>query len=104
VAEYFVYTQERRKGAPRVKTAYQAIPFWATAVGAGEVPVPIGKAGAITAFAWQLPDGTVVDAFLQTEEEAESRDFMEWVADELVRDPSPANQRKLQRLLKERNK
>lgn len=102
--EYYVYTQERRPSAPRIKTSYQAIPFWAAAVGAVEVMAPVGAGGAITAQAWKLPDGTLVAAFLQTEEEAESKDFMEQVANELVKGPSPERMKELQRMLKERNK
>jgi len=103
VPEYYVYTQERRPGAPRIKTPYQAVPFWAAAVGAVEVMAPVGKGNAIAAHAWKLPDGTLVNAFLQSEEEAESKDFMERVADELVKGPSPERMKELQRILKERN-
>jgi hypothetical protein len=104
VPEYYVYTQERRPGAPRIKTSYQAVSFWASAVGTVEVMAPIGKGNAIAAHAWKLSDRTLVDAFLQTEEEAESKDFMERVANELVKGPSPERMKELQKMLKDRGR
>lgn len=102
--ERYVYIKERRNGARREKTIYRAIEFWAKASGAVLETVPIGKTKSLTTEAWRLPDGRIVDAVLISDEEVQSREFMERLAEELVRDSSPDNLRRLEKTLRDRNK
>lgn len=102
--ELYVYTKERRVGARREKTPYRAIEFWIKASGAVLETVPVGKTKSLTVEAWRLPDGRIVDAFLLSDEDARSREFMEHLAEELVRDQSPDNLSRLEKTLRDRNK
>lgn len=97
-----VYVKERRDGARREKTPYQAINYWIKASGAARVRVPVGKSKGLTVEAWQLPDGRIVDATLISDEDVESREFMERVADALVKDQSPDNLKELEKQLRDR--
>lgn len=102
--ERYVYIKERRNGAVREKTPYLAIEFWMKASGAVLETVPIGKSKSLTTEAWRLPDGRIVDAFLISDEEVKSREFVERLAEELVRDSSPGNLKRLEKTLRDRNK
>ena len=102
--ERYVYIKERRNGATRSKTPYRALEFWVKASGAVRETVPIGKSKSLTTEAWRLPDGRIVDAFLISDEDAKSREFMERLAEELVRDSSPDNLKLLEKTLRDPNK
>lgn len=97
-----IYIKERRDGARREKTPYQAINYWVKASGAVRVRVSVGKSKGLTVEAWQLPDGRIVDATLISEEDVESREFMERIADALVKDQSPDNLKELEKQLRDR--
>ena len=100
--EHYVYIRERRRGARLFKTPYQAISHWAFSSGAVRETVQIFKGKGLTTEAWRLPDGRLVDASLLGTKDAESRDFLEGLAEWLVADPSAENLRRLERLLKAR--
>lgn len=97
-----IYIKERRDGARREKTPYQAINYWVKASGAVRVRVPVGKSKGLTVEAWQLPDSRIVDATLISDEDVESREFMEQIAGALVKDQSPDNLKELEKRLKDR--
>jgi hypothetical protein len=52
--------------------------------------------------AWQLPDSRIVDATMISEEDIESREFMERIADALMKDQSPDNLKELEKQLRDR--
>lgn len=97
--EHYVYIRERRRGARLVKTPYQAISHWARASGAVRETVPVFKGKGLTTEAWRLPDGRIVDASVHSTGDAESREFLEGLAESLVADPSAENLLRLERLL-----
>ncbi len=73
------------------------------ASGAVRVTVPVGKSKGLTVQAWQLQDGRIVDATLISDEDVESREFMERIAEALVKDESPDNLKKLEKKLRDRD-
>lgn len=102
--EHYVYIRERRRGARRVKTPYQAISHWAFASGAVRETVPIFKGKGLTTEAWRLPDGRIVDASVLSTDDVESREFLEGLANSLVADQSAENLLGLERLLTSRGR
>lgn len=91
-----IYTKERRDGARREKAPYQTIDFLAKATGLYESACPLEGNKRLTVEAWQPPDGRIVDATLISDEDIESREFMERIADALVKDASPDNLKMLE--------
>lgn len=58
----------------------------------------------MTTEAWQLPDGRIVNATLISDEAVESREFMEQIAEALVKNQSPDNLKELEKQQRDRAK
>ena len=56
----------------------------------------------MTTEAWQLPDGRIVDATLISYEAVESWEFMEQIAEALVKNQSPDNLKVLEKQQRDR--